>query len=377
MSAVQLSPGEAGLSRVVVTTMPGTLEVECHHEATARVLARGLAEHYDHVPTAPLPPVRANCQLALQSATRGTWEPLSEVAWRDTDARPQRPGFRPGLAYEHVQEYLADDAPTDDAHAGNVVGTVEFVTRDGSWIRVDHQQQMHGAISPADRARGDSGFRVLRDLVAVAFTRVWRSLGYFVLHCSVVVGPDNHTRLFPASSGNGKSALMLALVRHGGTLVGDDKLILREETTADGSSVIRGYPMQRFVNLTQDVADYLPELAFLRDERSSPTWPKVRIDMSRVGLGDAPLPVCEPDRILFPRVAEGAESSELAPVSNLDALDQLLTQSVVSLEPAHARAHLHLLARLVNDCRCEWLLGGPDVYRSPVEFCEWLIRETE
>ncbi|MGE0431931.1 MAG: hypothetical protein AB7S36_06705, partial [Planctomycetota bacterium] len=58
LAAVQKLPGEGGVSRVHLNTMPGTLDVECHDEAVARTLARGLLEHYDHLPVPPLPPHR-------------------------------------------------------------------------------------------------------------------------------------------------------------------------------------------------------------------------------------------------------------------------------------------------------------------------------
>lgn len=366
---------------IAIVTVPGTVRVVGRGDFfPVDQFVAALVSHFDYVPCPATAtalkgigcrPFEVEAEFAVGGSgdTNGAFaEAVSDAQWQHLSRRPAVPArelagvapdsLRQGHGFFRVQEFIG--APHSDKRSA--AGAALYVTQRGSWLCVPGGGgAWQGQIVPADTEQAAA----VADLMACAMARVWRMHGWFVLHCAAVVAPTGRGLIFPAFSGHGKSSTMLALIRHGNCrLVGDDKLLLRC-TGAPPTQRVIGFPMQRFVNLATDVADYYPDLAFLRDCTDSPTWPKVRIDMHAANLGAQPAPMLDVSFAGFVRIQPNATTTQRRPISRQAAVEALMQQSVISLEPAHTAAQLSTLVALAAQAECVALELGADVYHDP------------
>jgi hypothetical protein len=165
--------------------------------------------------------------------------------------------------------------------------------------------------------------------------------------------------MFVADGGSGKSTLMFALIRAGWHYLSDDVILLRLQ---DGE--VQALPLSRNLRLHVSAARKHADIHARRSSFAVMHDAKLHLDLAQLypeRLSDG----CFPRVLLYPRIVPAPDST-LTPLPAVNALWNLIRQSaLIFAAPAMAHAHVHLLRRLVGQCKSYSLLAGRDLEQDP------------
>jgi hypothetical protein len=203
----------------------------------------------------------------------------------------------------------------------------------------------------------------------IALFELLRHHGVFFLHSAGMVSPEGNSYIFPASAGQGKSTLVVYLLREGYKYLSDDTLFL-----ANGAGKVRVTGFEKLSHLPEEVVERFEELKpFLNAPRLNGkgkklvdldlAFPKQRLSRS-TGEG----------AIVFLNKVDAADSA-LRPLSKLEAFHLLLGQSPFAyVNPALAQSHFDLFSEFLAENRVWALDSGRDWMENPKALTDLLER---
>ncbi len=211
-----------------------------------------------------------------------------------------------------------------------------------------------------------------RDFWQRLFFLLSRSVNCHLLHANALLPPTPGPAgglLLVGDCGAGKTTLTMSLIAAGWRYVTDDNVLL--QPTASG---VMAYAVRRGFACTVETAAQWPWLA--------PAWAvgsplhrwKTLVDLDAL----YPMryrPMCRPDLILFPQVAQAAQSA-LTPLTAMQAFTTLLgqQQSGLLVEPTALPTLLTLYQTLVTQCRGFQFHAGTDVFHEPAAVSALLLQ---
>ena len=275
----------------------------------------------------------------------------------------------------------------DDSHPADVAVEVRGPGADPNWIRrpegagrticdipgaqieyfegpdqifIDYQHRARLLCTPGTGlvqiavTGSDPGDEVLAShaLLTVALTEAAKRFGRFPLHAAGLAIRGRGV-LIAGTSGAGKSTTSVALVRAGFDFLSDDTVFLT--STPDGIWVA-GFPDE--VDVSERTVAMVPELGHLAGSPLAPGREKHSFRAQEV-YGITPLDGCRPAVVIAPQVTAGS-GSEFEPLAPSQALVGLLP-NVLLTEPRATRAHLEMLAALVESVPCLTFRVGSDL----------------
>lgn len=204
-----------------------------------------------------------------------------------------------------------------------------------------------------------NGRNHLITLLAYALPATLRRLSLYDLHAAGLVEPESGSgALFAGMSGSGKTSLSVRLTSAGWRYLSDDLLIL-----SDGDSGVEARGLRRpFQSSASSLAGC--ELPRLQEALgvSIPNDPEKRKLDPEILFPDSFARVCLPKLLCFPTIT-GESVSRLKNLGKAEAMARLLNMCPwSSYDTSSARAHLNLLARLVEQCDTYALDAGRDVF---------------
>jgi len=195
---------------------------------------------------------------------------------------------------------------------------------------------------------------------AYGLIRLLRTLGLFSLHAAGLLTPDGMGVLIVGSSGSGKSTLTIGLIRKGWGYLSDDAVLLRKH-----SDVVEVLAMRRhcFID-AQTPVDYSDfRLGEMVPDAMSGQRQRVYVDETYPGQA---VSTCVPQVLVFSRIVPEPNST-LQPMSRVDALKNLLTESAPQLFDQFTMAqHMEVLKTLLSQTKTYELRAGLDLHRDPL-----------
>ncbi len=233
------------------------------------------------------------------------------------------------------------------------------IVQDGDRLLADFQDQ---ALLVIDGARGlvegyfiDSGAmheEVCEGLFHYALTELLKHRGVFALHAAALEY-QGQGLIVAGGSGQGKTTLMLALLRSGFRYLSDDASLVRER-----DAQVELLPGPTKIGVTGRTVEMLPELRSAGSGLlKQGAWKKSfdPRDLYRDCTGTP----CRPVMMLFPYIADLPHSC-LEPLSKSRAIEALMTQERVAQEPEVARREFQVLSKLVKQVDSYRLHFGRD-----------------
>jgi hypothetical protein len=189
----------------------------------------------------------------------------------------------------------------------------------------------------------------------ISLFELLRHHGVFFLHSAGLISPRGNSYVFPASAGQGKSTLVVYLLREGYKYLSDDTIFL---TNGSGKVSITGF----------EKVSHLPEEVVSRFEELRPFINAPKLDGKGKKLVD--LELAYPERRAGESKASGAiiflnkvdrEKSALKPLSKIDAFHLLLGQSPFAyVNPELAQSHFDIFREFLAGNRVWVLESGRD-----------------
>jgi len=203
--------------------------------------------------------------------------------------------------------------------------------------------------------------------VLLSAIELLRTRGRYAVHGA---GLEREGRgvLVVGASGAGKTTACLSLLRAGYRCLSDDHPLLC--TDGDGFQLL---PFPGRIAVTQRTVSWFPELRAVEPEFRSDTR-KRSFPLDRVAdysWGER----CRPALLIFPRIVDWPESS-VARLSGARALEELLPQTLLVLDPQLAGAQFQVMSELVRTTPAYRLHFGEDVTRLP-EIVDRLLESLE
>lgn len=215
----------------------------------------------------------------------------------------------------------------------------------------------HGTITILNRTVASAQHWVRCAVVLESLSILLRGQGLFAVHAAAL-SRGGEGLLVVAAADNGKSTLALRLVQQGWDYLSDDTALLEAAPHA-----VQMHALRSHFSLDPDAETLFPgiaqgrEASLLKEEKWAlnveALYPKRRVEVST------------PRVLVFPRIAD-AEESRVEPVSDVEALGQLLRQSSLVRVPIdHSEEHLATLGRLIGQTRAYRLHAGRDLLKDP------------
>ena len=199
----------------------------------------------------------------------------------------------------------------------------------------------------------------IEDLLSLVLTTGWRRAGLVPLHAAALT--DGHRgAIVCAASGGGKTTFMMAMVRSGWRSLGDDKLLLRSESSQPVVAALK-----LMLNVDPAVQAWFPEVGDLRGLPEYSAWtPKRRVALGSLWPNATELTM-RPTTIVALQRRPGEGTFRIEPMDAGETIATLLRQTVIPRDPAEARriaAELAACARTALGVRVE---VGDDAYADP------------
>jgi hypothetical protein len=192
--------------------------------------------------------------------------------------------------------------------------------------------------------------------ILMAIIELLRTREVYAVHCSALA-QGGQGILFIGPGGSGKTTACISLTRAGYHCLSDDHPLLR---VRDGKLEILPFPGRLFV-APRTVA-WFPELDAAQ-ENFRP-GPRKRSFMLSDIAGYRGGVACRPSLLIFPRITD-VDESVFEPMSRARALEELLPQTVLVMDPAMAARQFETISRLVRETPAYRLHFGQDVERLP------------
>lgn len=194
----------------------------------------------------------------------------------------------------------------------------------------------------------------------ISLYELLRHLGVYFLHSAGLVSPGGRSYVFPASAGQGKSTLVVYLLRQGYKYLSDDTVFL---TNCRGRIRISGF--EKLSHLPEDVVCRLEELQPFANAPRLGKNGKRLVDLEQAFPGSMLRESNNPGAIIFLNKVD-REQSALRPVSKIDAFHLLLGQSPFAyVNPGLAQSHFDIFREFLAENRVWILESGRDWVENP------------
>ncbi len=199
----------------------------------------------------------------------------------------------------------------------------------------------------------------LEHLLSLIVSNAWRQLGWVPLHVGAVTN-GSVCAILCATSGGGKTTLTAAMIRRKWKTLGDDKLLLRKNSS--GKMQLRA--LVHAFNLYPHAREWFPEIGDLKSRPHYSVWTekrKVRIEDIWPGSTikkDIPSHLVN---IVLDNTVPGIEVTSLA---QSDILFILLRQTVIPTHPETARYIVRSISETARRLKGITARIGPNAYAS-------------
>jgi hypothetical protein len=192
--------------------------------------------------------------------------------------------------------------------------------------------------------------------VLLAAIELLRTRGLYTIH-GAALEKDGRGVLIVGASGAGKTTACLSLMRAGYGCLSDDHPLLEA-----GGPAMTLLPFRGRVAVTERTIGWFPELAAAQQG--------FRLDTRKRSFEVEAVPgyrfggACEPVLLLFPRIVDWPKSSVEA-LAGARALEELLPQTLLVLDPCLAGKQFQVMSELVRKIPAYRLHFGEDVTNLP------------
>lgn len=166
-------------------------------------------------------------------------------------------------------------------------------------------------------------------------------------------------------SGQGKTTVLLHLLRAGVSYMADDAVFLRERQPSPEILALPGY-----IGVSAQIAAWFPELRDLLKEAAPDARGKYRLNVAPI-YQRPPVRAAPPALLIFPEITP-AENSILSPLPKMEAALRLFPENVFPIDRQIGRQHFHLLSRLIQAVQCYHLRLGRDMQSIAPQILERL-----
>jgi hypothetical protein len=249
----------------------------------------------------------------------------------------------------------------------NVPGGVCYINRQSYYLEVKgsrvavgskNSKQVEVWLGDSARARTTTS---LITVMAYAIPAALRRVGLYDLHAAALIEPLSACCfVFPGTSRSGKTTLSLRLAASGWRYLSDDAVVISEGE--------KGVEVRGLRRPFQTSSDSLGGCDFSElDNALGVTIPndpeKRRLDPEILFPGQF-VASAEPQVLCFP-VITGKNESRLEETTKAEAMMRLIVMCPWSnYDASAARDHLHVLGRLVRQCRTYNLQAGRDIFEE-------------
>lgn len=236
--------------------------------------------------------------------------------------------------------------PDEDVLAGELAG-----------VSLHCEPRLSRAAISAPAFRGNALYLATHPLMTVALMELLERQDRFALHAGCLAAPTGDGVLVAGRSGAGKSTLTLALARAGMTFLGDDIVFIERPAHGPGAR-LRALGFADTIGLGTFAAERFPELAAPATEPPVEGFPK-RLHRFEELFARPPGRTCNPRVIVFPEVA-AEQPSAITALDGGEALLRLVPDVLVT-QADSTRAHVAMIAALLEQVRCYALRSGSDL----------------
>ena len=178
--------------------------------------------------------------------------------------------------------------------------------------------------------------QICREMLLPSLFCLLRAQGISRIHASAV-SFDGKGIVITGPSGQGKTTLLLHLLREGFHYVADDNLLLPE--TQDVPDMLS---FSTWIGVSSQTALFFPELSSLIHQTLPDDQGKYRVDLRRI-YNLTSVPATVPLLLLFPQVTP-AEETTLAPLAKMDAAMQCLSENMFVTGIRESKRYFALLS---------------------------------
>lgn len=186
-----------------------------------------------------------------------------------------------------------------------------------------------------------------------AFSELLKENALFEMHCATL-SKDGKGYLFPAKTGSGKSTTTLSLLLENFEFLSDDVTFIRER---DGKPELLCFPEP--VQMWEESYNFFPQIKARLSKKHSCKFRKQSFlveEMFPKQLREAVLA----DYLFLPSVDKGGKC-RIEPISQKEALVELIPQGLITVNPRIVKKNLSLLSCIVRSCQCFRLFLGKDI----------------
>jgi hypothetical protein len=186
--------------------------------------------------------------------------------------------------------------------------------------------------------------QICREMLLPSLFCLLRAQGISRIHASAV-SFNGKGIVIAGPSGQGKTTLLLHLLREGFHYIADDNLLLRET-----QNVPNMLSFSTWIGVSTQTALFFPELSSFIHQTLPDEQGKYRVDLRRI-YNLISVSATAPVLLLFPQINPGEETT-FAPLSRMDAAMQCLSENMFVTGIPESKRYFTLLSQVVQSVRC-------------------------
>ncbi|GAK56058.1 hypothetical protein U27_03020 [Candidatus Vecturithrix granuli] len=194
---------------------------------------------------------------------------------------------------------------------------------------------------------------IYQNIWLLALFHIMRARNVFPLHASAALFKEKGV-LIAGASGQGKTTLLLHLLRAGFQYMADDTVLLRQD--ADSLKML-SFPAT--IRITAETTSLFPELSSFIRETQPDRRGKYHIEPQKLSLLPPPHSAI-PAFVLLPEITAGEETA-IVPISRMAGAIQCIPQNTPVNKLGISRNNFDLLCRLFHHAQCYQLRLGQNM----------------
>ena len=191
-----------------------------------------------------------------------------------------------------------------------------------------------------------------QEVLCPSLFNLLRGQGVFPLHAAAVA-LDQKGLIIAGNSGQGKSTLLLHLLKEEMQYMGDDTVLLKQQSECPE---MLAFPTA--IKITERTAQFFPEVSTAIREMLPGKGGKYRLDMptnnNKLALS------AKPALLILPEITANKETT-IHPISHLEAAMQCIPQNTFVTENEVCRNNFDVLSQLVKNVKCYRVRLGQDM----------------
>ena len=187
-------------------------------------------------------------------------------------------------------------------------------------------------------------------------------LGYykiFSLHAAAAVC-GGRSIIFPAMKEEGKTTLMLNLLKSGFSFVSEDTLFYFKRNR---KILLLAFPRQ--INIYNDVVKFFPEFKFRFKKKINASRYKVRFPVNKIFKDLDVVRQVRPDYVMIPELRLKNKSTCLIPISKKETYLKIFPQGLKAFNRELAELQLNLIEEMINNTKNFIIRIGNDLESIP------------